>query len=240
METAHKLIIIWGMVAGAWSRGSIKLRTENPVPGETGLVHRRRLCWPLAKKACHWDPGMVGWNWSSSCNPPAGDLTFCRKCKSFYCDLSCYQGCCSSIVIDLGYFCNCSVVWNFGGPVDPCFVEFGAKTSFVGFEWPPRHCPRLLPVGQLGSWMCPGLHVSSEVRLWLGELLCPDPGCAWAASWSPSWDLVVGQPGTGLEDRIPPHSQTRAFLYAWCSACVMVMLPVWLGMGSWGASVYPW
>jgi len=40
IETAHKLIMIWGMTAGAWSRGSIKLKIENPGLGEPELVHR--------------------------------------------------------------------------------------------------------------------------------------------------------------------------------------------------------
>jgi len=44
IETAHKLIISWGMMAGAWCRGSIKLSIEHPGPGEPGSEHHF-CCW---------------------------------------------------------------------------------------------------------------------------------------------------------------------------------------------------
>ncbi len=228
METAHKLIISWGMTAGAWSRGSIKLSTENLGPGGPGSVHRCQSCWPLARKVFHWGPGMAGWNWSSFCNPLDGDLAFYRKCTSFCCGWSCCRGCCSSIVVDSGCFGNCSVVWNFDSLADPYSACSGERTSFGGFAWHPRHCLLLLPVGQLESWTCPGPHLLSKVWLWPDKLLYPDPGSALAAGWWSSWGLEARWPGTGWGGRTPP-------LFPPGPSC----MPVGLRVSSWRCHSHP-
>ncbi len=76
IETAHKLIISWGMTAGAWRRGSIKLKIENPGPGELELEHyfRFQSCWSWARTLFHLGPGKVGLCWCFFNIPPDSAL----------------------------------------------------------------------------------------------------------------------------------------------------------------------
>ncbi len=84
IETAHKLIIICGMTKGAWRRGSIKLRGENPGglgPGRHSGWSCWLLNWPWTRKSSCLYPDMVCLRQYAFNNPLGGDSEFCRRHK---------------------------------------------------------------------------------------------------------------------------------------------------------------
>ncbi len=157
IETAHKLIISWGMTAGAWHRGCIKLRTENPGPGE----FRFPICWSLARMPCLGGQGKVGWCWSSSGTPPDSDPASGRKYTSPYFCWHCSPDCLSSRKAVIGCHYSCFDSWSFDDLGSGDFVGAAvAKTSWTDMQdwrWQPQLrllCPQLAQLGfRMWIWL---------------------------------------------------------------------------------------
>ncbi len=80
-------------MAGAWNRGSIKLWTENPVPGEPGLEHHCLSYWSSPRMLSRSNPDRVDLHWCSFCTLLVNVLAFCRRNRSSCFCKCCYQDC---------------------------------------------------------------------------------------------------------------------------------------------------